>query len=84
MLLEICALVAQSQGADFSRVLELKGRTRRYFSHDSRDLFRPAAIADTRFHVETNLSANDIVKLSRKVLSLFSYSEHDLSIEVRE
>lgn len=84
MLLGICALISQSQGADFSRVLSLEGRKRPYFSRNRNDMRQPEAVTGTGFYVETNLSADSIVRLSRKVLSLFGYDERNLSIEIEE
>lgn len=66
---------------DFDRVLGLVGRRRRYFSHNANELWDPKEIPNTNVFVETNLSANSIVKLSKDVMSLFGYSSSELEID---
>lgn len=65
---------------DFSRVLNLKGRTRDYFSQDYREMTSPAQIPGTSLFVETNLSANDTVKRCRQMLRLFDCEQEDFEV----
>ena len=67
----------------FDKVLNLVGRKRPYFTKNPGELRIPERINDTDIYVETNLSANSIVKLSKNILVLYEYAESDLSIEVR-
>jgi len=59
------------------------GRKRPYFTRNPNELRNPKRINNTDIYIETNLSANSIVKLSKSIISLFGYKENDLSIEVR-
>ncbi len=52
-----------------------------YFSRNSSELREPRRIGNTDIYVETNLSANAIVKLCRKIVALFGYRKEDLIIE---
>ena len=64
------------------KVLNLKGRKRPYFTRNPNELRSPERINNTDIYVETNLSANSIVKLSKSIISIFGYEEEDLFIEV--
>lgn len=48
------------------------------------ELREPEKIKDTDIYVETNLSANSIVSLSKKVIKLFGYDENELIIHTKE
>jgi hypothetical protein len=62
----------------------LTGHKRPYFSKNPNELREPREIKDSGIYVETNLSANNIVKFSFEIISLFSYSEKDLVIETNK
>ncbi len=81
MLMTICSLILRKQQDNLSRTLQLRGRKRPYFSRTGNELRVPERVADSSVFVETNLSADQIVVISRQVLSLYGYSNDDLLIE---
>ena len=83
MLIKITDLMLHAHGEQFYKVLNLVGRKRPYFTRNPNELRAPERINNTEIYVETNLSANSIVKLSKRIIELFGYREDDLSIEVR-
>ncbi len=83
MLIKICEIMFLSHRNQFGMVLNLVGKKRPYFSKNSNELRHPEKISNTDIYVETNLSANAIVKLSKKILTLFGYQENDLTLEVK-
>jgi len=82
MLIKITNLMLSAHREQFDRVLNLVGRKRPYFTRNPNELRNPERINNTDIYVETNLSANSIVKLSKSIISLFGYKEDDLFIEV--
>ena len=83
MLIQICNILLATHRDKFKQVLSLKGRKRPYFARNPDELREPKMLNGTDIYIETNLSANGIVKRSRDVLSLFGYAKNDLSIEAR-
>lgn len=83
MLIKITNLMFSVHRDQFDKVLNLVGRKRPYFTKKPNDLRVPVRINNTHIYVETNLSANSIVKLSKSIIALFGYKEDDLFIEVR-
>jgi len=83
MLIKITNLMLSAHKEQFYKVLNLKGWKRPYFTRNPNELRVPERINNTEVYVETHLSANSIVKLSKSIISLFGYKEDDLSIEVR-
>lgn len=81
ILIKICSLMSSIHRNNFERVLNLRGRKRPYFTKNSNELRIPGKIEGTDIFVETNFSANSIVKMCFNVLSLFGYSEGDFNIE---
>ena len=81
MLLQICNIMLFKHRDIFDRVLNLVGRKRPYFSKNPNELRQPKRIDKTDIYIETNLSANQIVKISKNVLTLFGYKEDDITIE---
>ncbi|MGQ9608947.1 MAG: type I restriction endonuclease [bacterium] len=77
LLLKLLEIMNQTHKNDFDKVFELKS----YFNKDPRSLTDPKKINNTDIFVETNLSANSIVRLSHKIINLFGYSNNDLVIE---
>jgi len=84
VLLTICGIIYSSHRKDFNKVFSLAGHKRPYFSKNPNELREPREIKDSGIYVETNLSANSIVKFSFEVVSLFGYSEKDLVIETNK
>jgi len=83
MLIKICNLMLSGHREQFDKVFNLVGRKRPYFTKNPNELRAPKRINGTDIYVETNLSANSIVKHSKNILALFGYDEKDLSIEVK-
>ncbi len=81
LLIKLCDILNTIHGAEFNRVLNLRGRKRPYFSRNKDELWEPREISNTGIFAETNLSANSIVKICSDVLDLFGYSSNDLRIE---
>ena len=75
LLLTISNEMVKLHTKDFDRVLSLRGRKRPYFTKNAGELRVPEEINGTGVFVETNLSSNAIVRLSRDVLQLFGYNE---------
>lgn len=83
LLIQICNIMVNNHRNRFDQVLNLVGRKRPYFSRNLNELRLPEKINGTDIYVETNLSANSIVKLSMDIILLFGYTKDDISIEVR-
>lgn len=83
VLLTVSEEVAKKHPTEFDKVTQLKGRKRDYFSPDYRGMTRPEPIPGTEIYVETNLSANDIMKRCNQVLRLFGYDEAALAVEAK-
>ena len=85
VLQTVCGLMAAVSGPQFGdRVAHLRGRTRPYFSRDPNDLFRAVSIENSDWWVEGNLSANDSVRLSRRVLVAVRGNDDGFRIELAE
>ena len=83
MLIKITNVMLSTHREQFDKVLKLVWRKRPYFTRNPNELRNPERINNTDIYVETNLSANQIVKLSKSIISLFGYKENGLSIEIR-
>ncbi len=70
--------------ADFERALMLRGPKMAYYALHANQLSQPSQISDSKYFVETKLNTNSIVRRCHGLLSLFGYSDTDLSIEVDE
>jgi hypothetical protein len=81
ILISLCNILASERSKDFDKVLELIGRKRPYFTFSPNELRTSQRIEGTNIYVETNLSSNQIVKISLNMISLFGYSADDLQIE---
>lgn len=83
LLIQLVNVLYKLHSADFNKVLNLKGRKRPYFSYIEKDLRAPKKISNTNIFVETNLSANNIVRICRDLLKIFGYSKDALRIEAK-
>lgn len=81
LLLKLCGVLVVRHEHDFDRALSLSGRKRPYFSQNPDVLRSPRKLDNSRIFVESNLSANSIVKLCFDLVSLFGYSDADLKID---
>lgn len=82
LLIKLCEVLSITHSTEFNNVLNLKGRKRQYFSLNKNELFVPQKIPNTNIFVETNLSANNIVKICFDVLAILEYPINDFRIEV--
>jgi negative regulator of replication initiation len=66
----------------FAKVaLELRGKKRPYFSKNAAELRKPHKLAASDIFVETNLSANNIVAISRVLLEKLGHDPDSLVLE---
>ncbi len=83
ILIGVSRRLVELHGDAFAEATTLRGRKRRYFSVDSRELAEPAQIGNSEFFAETNLSANDILKRCRSLVAMFGYPTESFSFENR-
>ena len=76
----LCEIIPGLRGQEFVKVLELRGRRRPYFSRDGSELRAPLLLDFSGIFVESNLSANQIVKLSNDISKLLGFPEEALDI----
>ena len=80
----VCEILATDADTEFlQRVAQVRGRKRVYFSNDPAVLNRPLRLAETGLYVEGNLSANDCVRLARRVLVAVRSSDEGFEVEVK-
>ncbi len=80
VLVGVCNSVYERSGDDFTKVLEIRGRRRPYFSVNGNELRQPRLLAFARIYVESNLSANAIVSLRERLLAHFRMQSNALAI----
>lgn len=83
MLIQMCNIMLATHRDRFEQVLSLRGYKRPYFTKNSSELRSPEKLNGTDIYVETHFNADNIVNLSRDILSLFGYTKDDLSVEAR-
>lgn len=66
---------------DVSKIIDLKGRKKPWFSTDDSVFIRPKKILHTEYYVETKMSAHNIVKSIRKIMKILDIKEQDFSVE---
>jgi predicted type IV restriction endonuclease len=81
LLCKMATLMRKTHPNEFERVFTLKGRKRPYFTKNRNELRSYKKIPETNIYFETNLSAAQIVKVTKKLIALFGYPENELSIE---
>lgn len=82
LLMKLTDVICESHAHDFGKVSKITGEKRLYFSQDKNKLKKPQKISKANIFVETNLSANSIVKICQRLLDTFDYSSEDLKIDV--
>jgi negative regulator of replication initiation len=75
-------MLHQDHPQDFDQVFSLRGRRRTYFAPDNRSMTAPVQIPGTAIFVETNLSANDVMKRCRELMTLFGYAQDGFRVEL--
>ncbi len=85
LLITICDIMRTNHTNNFYKVLNLFGKNRPYFCTSSaqKALRDPEQIKGTNIYVETNLSANQIVKITIMILELFGYKQSAIRIQCR-
>jgi len=82
ILTEVCNFLYNNHQENFEqKVGSIKGRKRVYFSKNKDELRVPMQIKNSGIYVESNLSANSIVKLSENLVGLVGY-DRELQIAV--
>jgi len=83
LLIKLCDILRISHRSEFDRTLNIAGRKRPYFTRNANELRSPEKLSNADIFVETNLSANHIVKICLEMLAIFGYPSNELKIEVR-
>lgn len=83
-LIKISKIIYDTKDDGLKKALTLRGRTRNYFSHDPDSLVEPKKINGTDMYVGGNVSAESVVKIIINLISLYGYSEKDISFEVEK
>jgi len=75
-----------AEAEDQEKITEIQGRKRSYFVKEDRqsDLVAPRKIPDTEIYVETNFSANDVVRIIEKVLDKYGYNKSQFEVYTEE
>ena len=84
VLLGLCASLYRIHKNQFDRVLDLRGRTKAYFSRHRRGMTEGRKIEGTAIFAETNLSSNGVMERCGEVLELLGHSREELQVELRE
>jgi len=84
LLVGVCEILSKRHSSEFQKVLSLRGKKRPYFSKNPIELRYAERIPNSNIFVETNLSADDIVKFCWKILRHFGHSPTDLKITLRQ
>ena len=80
----VCEILATNPDIDFQqRVTDVRGKGRVYFSKDPAVLHQPLRLAEIGLFVEGKFSANDCVRLARRVLIAVRGSDEGFEIEVK-
>jgi hypothetical protein len=81
MLTGVCKIMAERHPDRFEQfLLNFRGRTRRYFSRDARELEQPKKIPNTDIYAMTKLNANEMVRRSKDVIRHFGYNPDQLKV----
>lgn len=84
VLRHLCKMLYDKHSGEYRKVLQLRGRTRRYFDLSSENMTAPARIGNTEYFVETNLSANDVMRRCYALVNTFGYPEGALTVDCVE
>jgi hypothetical protein len=79
MLSKICGIMASRHKERFEDIFTIRGDKNIYFSRNKDELKSPELIEGTDIYVGTAFSKDMLLKIAQKVISLFDYSEDDLS-----
>ena len=81
LLVSLCGVLYQEDRRRFESLLSRRGRIRPEFSRDKSEIISPYLVPGSDIYVETNLSANDIVRRCHELMEAFGYSRRDFRFE---
>ena len=82
LLVIVCKRLAEQHRDAFTSVATAThGRKRRYIAESGEDMVAPKPIPGTSLNVETNLSANDILRLTHTLLGELGYSADAMIVD---
>jgi hypothetical protein len=80
VLVKLAGEIYKRNKNSFSKVFSISSKKGCYFSDNPKQLRSAGSIADSGIFAETNLSADSIMKICRRLLSEFGYKETDISV----
>lgn len=80
LLVELASTLHAEDPSKFDQVVSLRGTKRSYFSTDPRQLDQGCPIPGTSFYVEGYLSANQVVRIARRMVSIYDGNPSGLAI----
>ncbi len=80
VLVGVCEILHTRHNKNFGKVLNLRGRTRPYFSRSGDELRSPRLLQFAGLYVESNLSAKQIASLCTDLVKVFEYGTDVLTI----
>ena len=80
MLPKVCAIIASQHKDRIEDILTIKGDKHTYFSRNPNELKSPELIEGTDIYVRTDFHTGMLLHVSKRVITLFDYSENMLSI----
>lgn len=80
----VTKILAEAENQE--KITEIQGRKRSYFVKEDRqsDLVAPRKIPETEIYVETNFSANDVIRIIEKVLDKYGYNKSQFEVYTEE
>ncbi|MBN1236410.1 MAG: type I restriction enzyme HsdR N-terminal domain-containing protein [Methanotrichaceae archaeon] len=81
MYSQIINIMAKEHGDQIEKILTLSGRKNLLFSKNPGDLRSSAKVEGTDIYAEVGFGAGYLIKLAKRVISLFGYSEEDLAAD---
>lgn len=83
LLLTIVDIIYNSHKVEFQKITTISGKKAPYFTENQNMLRSPIKISTSSLYAETNLSANLIIKIIRRILVTFNYNKDDVKIILR-
>ena len=84
VIVTVCEVVHSEKPKEFSKILNLSGRSRKQFSKNSNELKRPVKIKNTDIFIETAYGVRGIIKVSRKILEYFGFDPNSLTFDIKQ
>lgn len=81
VLLKTAEVIYKKHPYNFeSTAFALRGSERQYIARSGENMISPKKIPGSELWIETNFSSEDILRISKRLLDLFGYSEHELIV----